>query len=369
MRKTLLLLLAASVTAPVAAGAQTASGTDGRVRLQSVQTVQPPPPTQPPPPPPGRRPAPRVLVEGRSYEAAGREEQRETFTKAVRIGSSGVLDIHNISGSIEVRRGGGDEAVIEVTKIARARTADAAREMLPLVTVDISSRGERAEVRTVYGGGQNIRGRNISVSVNYVVTAPQNTRVRAVTVSGNVSARDIRGELALSTTSGNVTIANASRVSVAKTTSGNVELTNIDSDVALDASAMSGDLSVRSVKARRLTLGTVSGRVIVQDVETERLGAQTFNGNIEFSGRFVKGGRYDLKAHSGDVRIVVAGGPGFEVEASSWSGNVRSDFSFDNSGGDHPQHGRRKVVRGVVGDGSAVVNITTFSGDIHLVKR
>ena len=306
---------------------------------------------------------------GRDHDA--REEQRETFSKTVKLGASGILDISNLSGNIDIKRGSGPEVLIEVTKIARARTAEAAREMLPMVRVEITPRPERAEVRTIYDSGEPRepgRGRNINVSVNYVITAPRETRIRAVTLSGNLTANDVQGELSLVTTSGNVAITNASRVTAARSTSGNVELTNINSDVALDAGTVSGDVIARAVKARRMTVGTVSGRVVVQDVQTERLTAQTFTGDVDYSGAFAKGGRYDLKSHAGNVRITVGEGSGFEVEANSWSGTVHSAFAIGGSDGE-PQRGRRKIIRGTVGDGSAMVSITTFSGDVHLVKK
>ena len=359
MRKIPILVVTAALVVPVAAGAQPAPAGP----VQPVTAAQP---AQPPPPPP-RPPRPsRMTVDG---SQDGREEQRETFTKTVRVGASGLLDIQNLSGNIELRRGGGSDAVIEVTKVARARTADAARELLPLVNAEINSRAERVEIRTIYGNPQPGRSRGFNVSVHYNITVPPGTRIRVVTLSGNVVASDIQGELSLMTTSGDVKITNAARVTAARSTSGDVYLTNIDSDVGLDAGTVSGDVLVRSVKARRMTLGTVSGRVVVQDVQTERLAAQSFTGNVEFSGNLVKGGRYEFKSHQGDVRVSVSGGSGFEVEANSWSGNVRSDFSLGGSGDNEPHHGRRKVIRGVVGDGSAVINITTFSGNVHLAKK
>ena len=365
MRKIPILLVAALVAVPSAAGAQSAQATTARsaAEARAAQQQQPPPP--PPVPPSRPRPGQRVTV-GRDHD--GRVEQRETFTKTVRLAANGVLDVSNLSGNIEIKRGSGAEAVIEVTKIARGRTEEAAREMLPMVRVEITPRPERAEIRTMYDSGEPGRGRNINVSVNYTITAPKETRIRAVTLSGNVTATDIQGELSLVTTSGNVMITNASRVAAARTTSGNVELSNINSDVALEAGTVSGDVIARSVKARRMTVGTVSGRIIIQDVQTERLSAQAFNGDIDFSGALAKGGRYDLKSHSGNVRIAVSEGSGFEVEANSWSGTVHSAFAIGGSDGE-PQRGRRKIIRGVVGDGSAVVNITTFSGDVHLVKK
>ena len=345
MRKVVVVLVAA-LGFPALVGAQT-----------------PPPP--PPPATPRPAPVPRVMAEGRQDSRA---EQRETFSKTVRIGSNGILDIVNLSGNIEVRRGGGNDAVIEVTKIARGRTTEAAQELLPLVTVDITSRGDRAEIRTNYAPVESRQRRGVNVSVNYAITAPQGTRVRAVTLSGNLRATDIHGELALTTTSGNVQITNAERVAAAKSTSGTVELTNVNSELALEAGTVSGDVVARSVKARRLTLGTVSGNVVAHDVQTERLAAKAFSGNVDFSGTLSKVGQYELTSHSGDVRLTVPSSAGFTITANSWSGNIHSDFAIEGAG-PASDRGRRKVVNGVVGDGSASVMITTFSGSIHLSKR
>ena len=364
MRKIPILLVTALVAGPAAAAAQSAPAAPARGAVEARGAQQQPPP--PPPPLPPSRPRPGQRMVGRDHD--GRVEQRETFTKTVRLGANGVLDVSNLSGNIEIRRGSGAEAVIEVTKIARGRTEEAAREMLPMVRVEITPRAERAEIRTIYDSGEPGRGRNINVAVNYAITAPRETRIRAVTLSGNVTATDIQGELSLVTTSGNVAITNASRVAAAKSTSGNVELTNINSDVALDAGTVSGDVIARSVKARRLTLGVVSGNVIAHDVETERLAAQVFSGSVEFSGPLAKGGQYELKSHSGDVRLIVAKGAGFTISANSWSGNIHSDLAIEGAER-ASDRGRRKVISGVVGDGSAVVNITTFSGNVHLVKK
>ena len=358
MRKTLIAFIVAALAGPSSAAAHGSDPSDARLREAAI--------AQQPPPTPPRPRAPRVTMQGRSD---AREEQRETSTKNVRIGGSGILDISNMVGNVEISRGGGNEAVIEFTKVARARTQEEARSLLPLVTVEINSRGERAEIRTHYAGADSMRRhRNVSVAVNFRIAVPPNTRITARTISGNLRATDIRGELSLVTTSGNVEIGNAARVTSAKSTSGNVELFNIDSDVALDAGTISGDVRVRSAKARRMEISTVSGKVTVQDVDTERLAAQTLSGDVEFAGSLASGGRYDLKSHSGNVRVQVLGGSGFEVEANSWSGTVHSEFAIAGADAERRQ-GRRKTIRGVVGDGSAVVNITTFSGNVYLVKK
>src|SRR5262245_58540493 len=79
----------------------------------------------------------------------GREEQTDRQTKTVKIGADGELSLSNISGDITVTRGSGNEATIDIVKTARARTADEAKELLGLVTVNVVQRTGRAEVNGV----------------------------------------------------------------------------------------------------------------------------------------------------------------------------------------------------------------------------
>jgi hypothetical protein len=65
---------------------------------------------------------------------------------------------------------------------------------------------------------------------------------------------------------------------------------------------------------------------------------------------------------------VIAGSTGFTVEASSFSGSVRSDVPITLEGG-RPSRGRQRGMRGRYGDGSAVLDLTTFSGSIVITKR
>lgn len=353
-----------AIAAPAAAGAQTP-----RVHVDTPSVVVQQ----------ERRPQPRVLVQGRDGRD-GREEQSETFKKVVRLGSAGELDISNIAGDIVITRGGGNDATIEVTKVARGRTIEEAREMLPQVRVDINERGSRVEVRTVYPGSdqwsgqgrdRNIVRRGVNVSVHYAIAAPAGTRVTAQSVSGNLRATDIAGEISLVTVSGNVHVAKGRRLASAKSISGTVEITDSDSDSRLEVNSVSGNIVMRQVKTPGLELATVSGNVTLTNVECPRLEAQSLSGDVEFSGAFSKGGRYELNSHSGNVRLVIAGGTGFEVEATSWSGNIQSDLPLSGRR-QEPAEGRgrrNKTLRGVFGDGSATLEITTFSGQVVIGKR
>jgi DUF4097 and DUF4098 domain-containing protein YvlB len=303
------------------------------------------------------------------YQGAERETETARETRTVQLGASGQLDVQNVAGDIVVSRGSGTAATIEIVKTARARTAAEAREMLGLVNVVVNERAGRAEVRADYPQGQGRdRRRNTSVTVAFTITAPAGTSVTAKSVSGNVSVKDLSGEVAIESVSGDVTIENASRVAAAKTVSGDVRITNAMLDSGLEASSVSGDVVLNRARATRLTLATVSGTVSAQDVDCPRVELQAVSGDVDYSGRLARGGRYELTSHSGNIRLSPAGDTGFELTANSFSGSVRSDLPLKTQSGDDQPGGRRRTVRGVFGDGSAVLDLTSFSGNIVISK-
>jgi hypothetical protein len=305
--------------------------------------------------------------------AQRREEQTDRQTKTLKVGAQGELALANVAGDIVVTRSGGNEATVEIVKTARGGTAAEAREVLGLVDVTVVERDGRAEVKAVYPWGDERRRqnrRNIDVSVAYTVTAPAGTRLTVASVSGSVRVADIKGELSVSSVSGGVRIANAGRIATAKSVSGTVEIVDTQADAGIDAQSVSGNVLFRNVNAQRVEAGSVSGDVLFQDVQCDRVEAHSVSGNIEYRGNLAKNGRYELNSHSGDVRIAVGGGTGFELQAESFSGSVRSDLPLSARVRDRDDdRGRRRALRGVYGDGSAVLSVTTFSGNIVVSKR
>ena len=300
----------------------------------------------------------------------GREEQTDRQTKTVKIGTDGELSLSNISGDIVVTRGNGGDATIEIVKTARARTADEARELLGLVNVTVTERTGRAEVRTGYPQGDEMRRgnrRNVNVSVNYTVTAPAGTRLTVNSISGSIRVSDIKGDVSANSISGTVRVANGGRIAAAKSVSGDVEIVDTQTDGAIEVQSISGGVTLRKVSARRIDVGSVSGTVTVQDTQCDRVEAHSVSGTVEFGGTLAKGGRYELNSHSGDVRVILAGATGFELEANSFSGSIHSDLPLKIQGND--DRGRRRSLQGVFGDGSAVLSVTTFSGSVTISRK
>lgn len=302
-------------------------------------------------------------------------EQTDRSTRTLRIGGSGEITLSNLSGDIIVTRGGGRDAQVEIVKTARGRTDDETKEALAAVTVDVNERGSRAEIRTVYPTREDRgRNRNFNVSVQYTVTAPENTRISASSLSGSLRVRDIKGDLNLTTLSGNVVIENGARVLTAKSTSGNVEITNLRSETALEANTMSGNLLIRQSSAPRIQIGSLSGNVAIESVNCGRLEAETMSGTVTFDSPLERNGRYELSSHSGVIRLTPSGNVGFELNVDSFSGNIDSALSLKDERRGSGERGRRtsgrvRSLSGTYGDGSAAIDITTFSGTVILGKR
>ncbi len=293
-----------------------------------------------------------------AYQGHG-PEQTERFSRTVRLGPNGSVSVSNIAGDIVVKAGSGDSVSIEAVKRARGD-----RSQLGRVEIEVSDRAGRVDIST------NHLGRHDNVSVSYTITLPASASVEAHSVSGNVSVTGVQGAVRGETVSGNVTMASTPRLEAAKSVSGNVELTGAAADGDLSASSVSGSVRANGLKARGLQVGSISGDIVVTDVTCERLAAKSVSGEIEFSGALARGGRYDVTSHSGDVRLTLAGNTGFELSATTFSGSIRSDFPLTIAGGQPiRRRGPGQSMHATFSDGSAALNVNSFSGDIVIGKR
>lgn len=298
----------------------------------------------------------------RSFPASQTDKDTRTFA----IGANGEFSLDNLSGDIRIVPGSGREITIEITRVSRGRTEADAKSGLTRVRVETTHRGERVTARTLYP--QNERQPNYSVSVDYVVTAPAGTRVTAKTLSGDVTVGAMTGDLTINSTSGDVHITGATHVTHAKTVSGDVILDNCASTDVLEAATMSGDVTGTNLRARRVELQSISGTVTGRNLTAASVKLHSMSDDVVFDGDLATGGRYDFTTHSGTVRLALDGRTGFTIEATTFSGSVRSDLPLTTS---DVGRGRRinRNMRGTFGDGSATITATSFSGSVVVTKR
>jgi DUF4097 and DUF4098 domain-containing protein YvlB len=286
-------------------------------------------------------------------------EQTETWSRTFRVGPNASLDLSNLSGEVVVTGGPGEEIRVDATKRVRARDAAAAKQLLSSLTIDAVENGGRVEIRTLYPHGHDI-----SAEVDFTVQLPATAALSVHTVSGDIRASKVRGESRLESVSGNIVANDLSKVARLKSVSGDVEITDGVSADAFTAGTVSGNLLTRRIKARGMDVQTVSGDVKLEDVTCDRAQVKSVSGDVAYDGPLSKGGRYEFTSHSGDLHVAIEGATGFEITANTFSGEMRSELpslklttNEDDLPGNHE-------VRATIGDGSALLVVKTFSGDL-----
>lgn len=311
---------------------------------------------------------PRLAWLERFQDSRQGPEQTERFSGTYTLGRGGSLDLSQISGDIRVTTGGGNDVKIDAVKRVRHRDAAEAKRLLSELRIEVAQVGGRVEVRTVYPRVN----RGFNGSVDYTISVPQNAAVSLKTVSGNVSINGVRGEVRAESVSGDVEAIATPNLAWAKTVSGDVRARDIAS-ASLTLGTVSGTVVASDLKVRTLDASSVSGDLQLSNLQVERLTAKTLSGEIAFEGSLVRGGRYEFHAHSGDVRLALASNtPGFELDATTFSGSVRTDFPITlRSTSDAA--GRRgsadRAIRGTFGDASAILALRSFSGSVVVTKR
>jgi hypothetical protein len=331
--------------------------------------------------------------------AAGQDtlQQTERVSRRIPIGRDGHFSLTNIAGEIVIASGAGDDVVLQAVK----RTNGDRRE-LSLVDIDIDARPGRVDVETRHSFGNRFR--DHQVAVDYNVQLPAGTTVDVRSVSGTIKVSGITGAVRAETVSGSISATGTPRLEQAKSVSGDVEVNDVSGAGDVRVGSVSGRLRARGLRGRSLDLGTVSGDLTLSDVSLDRLGVRSVSGNVGYTGRLTKAGRFEFNSHSGTVRLALSDAVGFDLTAGTFSGAIRSQlplkFSSDGSdvnvpppppappaapgqsaapappappappalGAPFGRRGLNRSIRGTLGDGSAVVIVHTFSGDIVIEK-
>ncbi|MGH9201873.1 MAG: DUF4097 family beta strand repeat-containing protein [Vicinamibacterales bacterium] len=317
---------------------------------------------------------PRAGWLDRYAEARQGPEQVDRATQSFKVGNDGSLDISGISGDVRVTGGSGNTIVVESIKRVRHRDPEEAKRMLAALRVEITQTGSRVEVRTVYPRNRDRSwDRGMSASVDYIVSVPASAMAAVKSISGDVIVSSVKGQVRAETISGDVSVTATPNLALAKTVSGDVIAKDIGGASLLTLSTISGSVIATGLNVRELECGSVSGDVRIAGVQVERALAKSVSGSIEFDAPLSRGGRYEFTTHSGNVRLVLPAAPGFELDANSFSGSIRSDLPVTlrpGSDSDDRRRGTsRRAIRGAYGDGSALLSVRSHSGSVVILKK
>ena len=242
--------------------------------------------------------------------AAGAPLAAQDFRWHGALAAGKTLEVRGINGDIRASRASGSEAEVTATKRARRSNPDDVEikviedsEGVLICAVYPSRRSSRPnECRR--DGNHNDTDDN-DVEVTFEVKVPAGVTLEASSVNGNVLARDLPADAALTTVNGDIEV-EAGGVAHATTVNG-------------------------SIKARL-------GRADWKD-------------------------RVDFTTVNGGIAVTLPGNASADLEASTVNGSIDSDFPITIRGRMNPQ-----TLRGRIGDGGRDLKLTTVNGGITIRK-
>ena len=167
------------------------------------------------------------------------------------------------------------------------------------------------------------------------------------------------GGITVNTVSGRARI-NARTPSLsADSVSGNIELAGHAAQASLQT--VSGDI-LAPVLGDRAKLQTISGRIQASGGPWRQLTLSTVSGDVQLAGGLAPDGRLGIDSMSGNVQLQLPAGTSATVHASSFSGDLRSDFGNAQKS----EHGPGSKLDARLGNGSGSINVETFSGDLRI---
>ncbi|MDB4916591.1 MAG: hypothetical protein JWM95_4235 [Gemmatimonadetes bacterium] len=277
----------------------------------------------------------------------GRTDSIYTWRGA--IPSHALLTVRNYNGPIDVRPSTGTTAEVRAEKRTdrgRGDIQDVAFEVQTGSSGDITIcstyRDHNPCDDRSYRDDDDNWGNRRSVTVGITVLLPRGAQLKIATGNGPVTVERVGGDVQAMTGNGRVRVD--------------------ETDGSVRVSTGNGDVDVRSAKASvRVTTG--NGRVSITTAEGP-VDARTGSGEIDVRMSSVKS-RDDMSFHtgSGSVRVTLPSSYSGELDASTGSGEVTSDFDLKVQG---RLNARR--VRATIGSGGPLLRVTSGSGRIELRK-
>ena len=276
-----------------------------------------------------------------------------TFSITETLASGDWVRIASPNGFVHIAQAAGRQVEIQATKEIRRGSV----EDIGFVVYRGSGVGG-VTVCAVYDdadecdeeGGYHGRGhrsrywsRDHEARVNFTVRIPAGVRVKASSENGDVSIAGAGAEVIASTGNGRLDISGTTGEVRASTGNGRVTIEGAQGRV--EASSGNGDIRVVT------SVAPVS--------------ANSGNGDIEVSiGRLDQSPDMSFSTGNGRVEVTLPEGYGAEVEASTGSGQVSTDFPIQMRGRLDPSR-----LRGKLGPGGGRLSISSGNGDVDIRKR
>ena len=277
-----------------------------------------------------------------------------SFEKTFQVSGPVDLEVQTRSGNITVRSGPAGSVAIRGKIfvgdrwLAGNRHAEVAEiEQHPPLRQDGNS------IRIDYVNARDI-------SVDYEITVPAETAVRAHTGSGDQTIEGVHGNADLQSGSGDMRLSRLTGEIRVQTGSGDVRAREIAGPVR--GGAGSGNLEVEETGAGDIDLHTGSGNIAVRGIQGAFRG-EAGSGDVTAEGTQM--GAWEVRTGSGTIRVRLPASAAFDANLSTSSGTLDIDAPITMTVQGRVQESHKQIV-GKVRGGGPLLTLHTGSGDIHI---
>jgi hypothetical protein len=277
-----------------------------------------------------------------------------TFDKTFQVSGSVNLEVQTHSGDIIVRSGpAGSVSIRGKIFVSDHWLAGNRHSEVAEIEQNPPLRQDGNSIHIDYVNARDI-------SVDYEITVPADTTVRAHTGSGDQTIEGVHGNADLESGSGDMRLSQLTGEIRVQTGSGNVKARQIAGPVR--GGAGSGDIEVEETAAGDIDLHTGSGNVTVRGIQGA-FRAEAGSGDIIAEG--TQTGGWDIRTGSGNVHVRLPANAAFDADISTSSGTLDISAPITMTVQGRVQE-TRKHIAGKVRGGGPLLSLRTGSGDIHI---
>ncbi len=208
-----------------------------------------------------------------------------------------------------------------------------------------------------FGGDNKMSPSTLAVHVPRAASLDVNVISAPLVVDGLVG-----GAIKINAISGNARIHARTPALEVNSVSGNIELSGHADQASLQT--VSGQILAPALGSKA-KLQTISGRIQAGGGPWQKLSLSTVSGDVQLTGGLTAGGDADIDSMSGDVQWRLPAATSATLHASSFSGDLRSDFGTPTQ----TRHGPGSSLDTKLGAGNGKIHIETFSGDLRVRKQ
>jgi hypothetical protein len=199
-----------------------------------------------------------------------------------------------------------------------------------------------------------------NISVDYEITVPEETTLRAHTGSGDQQIEGIKGTIELESGSGDLKLARLTGEMRFQAGSGNVRGRELSGPAKIKAG--SGDIDIEETSVGDIDIRTGSGNITVSGING---GFHAEAGSGDIKGKGAPKSMWSVRTGSGNVTLNVPSDSAFDVDISTSSGTVTLGHPVSTTVQGRVQESRKSVI-GKVRGGGPVVSVHTGSGDVQV---